>query len=112
MSTPRELQELVADIIRTYPSAQFEYDPLPSGVCLLAVSLNGRDFELDYSPKRETGVSENFPDTPPFVGHDEVFASLDAAVAHFKSLLADAELHGDPARTRSAYVMHDKPISH
>lgn len=111
MSTPHQLQALVSDIINNHPSAQFEYDPLPSGVCILAVTLNGREFELDYHPKNGTGVSENFADTPPFIGHDELFVSLDDATARFKALLTDAVLHGDPMRTRTAYVMHDKPIS-
>lgn len=84
---------------------------MPSGVCMMWVSLNGRDFVIDYHPKEGTGVSENTPDTPAFVGHDEVFESLDAAVARFKSLLADAELRGDPARVSTDFVMHDKPIS-
>lgn len=111
MSTPRQLQVLISDMISEHPSAQFEYDPLPSGVCILSVSLNGREFELDYHPKNGTGVSENFADTPPFIGHDEAFASLDDATARFKALLFDASLHGDPSRIRTAYVMNDKPIS-
>ena len=111
MNTPTQLQELVTEIIRVYPTAKFEFDPLPSGVCLLYVVLNGREFELDYSPHRVTGVSENFEDTPPFIGHDEVFPTVGEAVVRFKSLLSDAALHAAPSRMSTAFVMHDKPIS-
>ena len=90
MSTPAQLQNLVTDIVRDFPAAQIEWDPFPSGVRVLYVTLNGRDFELEYNPKRGTGISENFDDTPPFIGHDVAFESLDEAAAHFKSLLADA----------------------
>ena len=110
MSAPRPLQDLISDIVHLYPDATLEFDPLPSGVCILDVALNGRAFEMDYNPKRSTGVSENFPNTPPFIGHDEVFPSLDDAISRFKALLADAALH-EPAATSTAFVMHDKPIS-
>ena len=110
MNTPIQLQELVAEIVRVYPTARFEFKPLPSGVCLLYVVLNGREFELDYSPNRVTGVSENFEDTPPFIGHDEVFPTIDEAIARFKAFLADAALN-ESAVSSTAFVMHDKPIS-
>ncbi len=109
MKTPIQLQELVWEIVRTYPTAKFDFNPLPSGVCLLYVVLNGREFEFDYSPNGETGVSENFEDTPPFIGQDEVFPTVDEAVTRFKAFLADAALNESAAP--QAYVMHDKPIS-
>ena len=110
MKNPIQLQDLVSEIVRDYPTARFDFKPLPSGVCLLYVVLNGREFELDYSPNRETGVSENFEDTPPFIGHDEVFPTIDEAIVRFKAFLADAALH-ESAASSAAFVMHDKPIS-
>lgn len=90
MKAPQRLQQLVGEIIEEFPEARFEFNPLPSGVCWLNVSFGGRNFELEYSPTRGTGVSENFDDTPPFIGHDAAFDSLDDAAKHFKSLLTDA----------------------
>ena len=90
MKTPLELQDLVADVVHSYPPAQFEFDPLPSGVCFFWLTLNGHSFVLEYHPTQGTGVSENFPDTPPFIGHDEAFDSLGDAVRRFKTLLDDA----------------------
>ena len=110
MTTPRQLQDLISDIAHLYPAARFEFSPLPSGVCFLWLSLNGRDFVIEYDPKRSTGVSENFPNTPPFVGHDEVFPSLDQAIARFKAFLADAA-GNETAPAGAALVLHDKPIS-
>ena len=109
MKAPLPIQDLVAEMVHHHPSAEFRLRPLPSGVCFLWVELNGREFVIEHNPKRGTGVSENFPDTPMFVGHDEAFASLDEAIVRFKSLLADAALHGAPSQT--AFAMHDKPIS-
>jgi hypothetical protein len=90
MSTPSELQDLVTEIVRTYPHAQLEFDPLPSGVCFLWVTLGDRNFVIEYSPRQGTGVSENRQDTPPFVGHDAAFASLADGVAKFRELLRSA----------------------
>jgi hypothetical protein len=104
MSAPVELQDLIAEIVRTHPSAHIEFDPVPSGVCFLWVSIGDRDFVIEYNPKRETGVSENFPDTPPFIGHDEAFASLADAIRRFKAMLAEAA-RTEPA---NAFVLHDK----
>ena len=85
------MQDLVAEIAHVYPAAQLELDPLPSGVCILWVTVADRIFVLEYSPRQGTGVSENLPDTPPFVvGHDHGFASLDEAVTFFKQMLAGA----------------------
>lgn len=109
MSTPQQLQDLVVEILRAYPGAWFEFHPFPSGALVLEVRLNGRDFEIEYSPSRGTGVSENFENTPPFIGHDEAFTSLDDALARFRVLLADAAIH--PAVERSALALHDKPFS-
>lgn len=111
MSTPVQLQNLVAEIVRDFPAARVELDPFPSGVRVLYVELNGRDFELEYSPKRGTGVSENFEDTPPFIGADEAFDSLDEAINRFKDLLASAA-HGEKkASPFAAMALHDKDIS-
>src|SRR6266446_1974279 len=90
MRTPDQIPDLMADVVREHPLAHLELDPLPSGVCFLWVKLGRRNFVLEYSPKQGTGVSENFEDTPPFIGHDEAFDSLEEAVTHFKTLLADA----------------------
>ncbi len=90
MNTPLQLQDLVTEIVHTYPSAQLELDPLPSGVCFLWATVAGRNFVLEFDPKQGTGVSENLPTTPPFVGHDHGFDSLDEAVNRFKQLLAQA----------------------
>jgi hypothetical protein len=98
MKVPKEIQQLTAEIMDTFPQAQIDFDPLPSGVCWLNVWFGRRNFEMEYTPTRGTGVSENFDDTPPFIGHDVAFDSLPEAVRHFKSLLADA------ARTEANYL--------
>lgn len=90
MKVPKRLQQLVGEIMEEYPQAHIDLDPLPSGVCFLNVWYGRRNFELDYNPTQGTGVSENLDDTPPFIGHDVAFDSLDEAAAKFKSLLADA----------------------
>ena len=90
MKAPKQLQHLIAEILDEFPQAQIGFDPLPSGVCWLNVWIGRRNFEMEYHPARGTGVSENFDDTPPFIGHDAAFDSLDEAASHFKSLLADA----------------------
>jgi hypothetical protein len=110
MNAPVQLQKLVTEILQEFPSAQLEWDPLSSGVIILCVSLNGRDFELDYSPVRGTGLSENFDDTPPFIGHDEAFGSIDEAIRRFKELLASAARGESPSQT-AALALHDKPSS-
>lgn len=90
MKTPLQLQDLVAEIVHTYPAAQLELVPLPSGVCFLWATVADRHFVIEFHPKQGTGVSENLPDTPPFAGHDQGFDSLDEAVAEFKRMLAKA----------------------
>ena len=109
MSAPTPIQDLVGEIAHLHPSAVLELSPLPSGVCFLWVSLNNRDFVIEYDPKRGTGVSENFPDTPLFVGHDEAYPTLEAAITRFRSLLAGA---AKTESTSGAMALHDKPISH
>jgi hypothetical protein len=111
MSTPIPLQNLVADIVRDFPSAYVELDPFPSGVRVLYVVLGGREFELEYSSTRGTGVSENFADTPPFIGADEAFESLDEAVNRFKELLASAARGEQKSSPFAAMALHDKDIS-
>ena|SRR5882762_6522189 len=90
MKTPDKIQDLVAEVVHRYSGAHIELDPLPTGVCFLWVSLGRRHLVLEYHPTEGTGVSENFDDTPPFIGHDVAHDSLDEAINHFKSLLADA----------------------
>jgi hypothetical protein len=90
MNIPSEIQDLISRIVRTYPAAKLEFDPLPSGVCFLWVTLHERNFVLEYSPRQGVGVSENFPDTPPFVGHDMAFEKLADGVAKFNELLQSA----------------------
>src|SRR5260221_12861789 len=105
MNTPIELQDLVAEIVHTYPAAQLKLDPLPSGVCFLWVTLADRNFVLEYHPRQGTGVSENLPATPPFIGHDHCVESLSRAVGLFHQLLAEA------ARSESsqpASTLHDR----
>lgn len=106
MSTPRQIQDVVAEIAHLYPSTQIKLSPLPSGVCFLWATLGARSFVIEYDPKRGAGVSENFPDTPLCVGHDEVYQSLDEGIARFKALLADAA-RTEPA---SAMALHDKKL--
>ena len=108
MSTPIQLQDLVADVAHAHPSAQLEFDPLPSGVCFFWVSLDGRNFVIEYDPKSGAGVSENFPDTPPFIGHDEAFPLLDEAVARFKELLASAARGETASSPFAAMALHDR----
>jgi hypothetical protein len=76
--------------VRSFPGAQLEFDPLPSGVCFLRVTLHERNFVLEYSPTQGVGVSENFPDTPPFVGHDFAFDRLAEGVVRFREFLQSA----------------------
>src|SRR5437868_3496245 len=90
MNVSGKFKDLIGDILDKFPQAHLEFDPPPSGVCFLDVWFGRRNFELEYHPTRGTGVSENFDDTPPFIGHDVAFDSLDKAAEHFKSLLADA----------------------
>ena len=88
MKTPLPLQDLVAEVVHAYPEAQVELEPLPSGVCFLWVWLGGRNFVLEFDPKRGAGVSENNSSSPAFAGHDRAFASLEEAVRDFKRLLS------------------------
>lgn len=90
MKTPKRIQQLLSEVAEEFPEATLRFKPLPSGVCRLDVWYGRRNFELEYSPIRGTGVSENFDDTPPFIGHDTAFNSVDEAAEHFKSLLANA----------------------
>jgi hypothetical protein len=95
MKTPSELQNLISEVAHAYPTAQLEYDPLPSGVCFFWVTVNERNFVLEYHPTQGVGVSENLPATPPFVGHDEAFDSLAAGIERFRSRLSEAsKSHG------------------
>ena len=87
MQTPPPLQDLVSDIVHTHTSARLELEPLPSGVCFLWVWLGGRNFVLEFDPKRGAGVSENTSANPAFTGHDRAFASLEEASRDFKHLL-------------------------
>ena len=105
MTTPDKIQDLVAEIVHAYPAAHLELDPLPSGVCFLWVTLSSRNFVLEYHPREGTGVSENLPDTPPFVGHDQAFHSLDEAIFCFRQLLAVAA-RSQPQET--AATLHDR----
>ncbi len=107
MNTPSQLEIFVAEIVRDFPSAHVGWDPFPSGVRVLNVELNGRDFELDYNPERGTGVSENFDDTPPFIGHDESFDSLEQAIQRFKELLSSAA-RGEKASPAATLALHDE----
>jgi hypothetical protein len=104
MNSPVQLQDLIATVAHRHPSAQLEFDPLPSGVCFLWVTVAERNFVLEYNPKEGAGVSENFPDTPLFVGHDHAYESLDPAVQHFLKILAEAE----QAERTAPLVLHDK----
>src|SRR5687767_14399087 len=104
MSAPRELQDLVADVARTYSSAYIDFDPLPSGACFLWVTFANRKFVIEYDPNRGTGMSENSDEGIGFVGHDGAFDSLAVAIERFRSMLAEAA-RNEPA---GAYVLHDK----
>jgi hypothetical protein len=100
MKAPKQLQQLVTEIMDEFPQAQLGFDPPPAGVCWLNGWFGRRNFEMEYHPTRGTGVSENFDDTPPFIGHDTAFDSLDEAASRFKSLLADAaRTEADPLPT-------------
>ena len=90
MKTPPQLQDLVAEMVHAYPSARLDFDPLPSGVCFFWITVEGRNFCLEYHPTQGTGVSENLPETPLFSGHDHGFDSLDKAVEFFKQMISKA----------------------
>jgi hypothetical protein len=107
MKTPKRLQQLLSEIASEFPEATIHFKPLPSGVCWIDVWFGRRNFEMEYSPTRGTGISENFDDTPPFIGHDEAFDSLDEAAERFKSLLADAT-RTEAEHLPQAFVLHDK----
>jgi hypothetical protein len=87
MNPPIVLQDFVAELVHSHPSAQLQFRPLPSGVCFLWVTLRERNFVLEYDPKRGVGVSENLPTTPPFVGHDDVYPNLEEALKKLRSFL-------------------------
>jgi hypothetical protein len=91
MSSPKAIQDLIGEVAHLNASGRMEFDPLPSGVCFLWVTVGRRYFVLEYHPTEGIGVSENFKDSPPFGGHDMAFESMDGAISHFKSLLAYAE---------------------
>ena len=107
MKTPKEIKQLVGEIMDEFPQAEIEFEPLPSGVCWVNAWYGRRNFEMEYHPTEGTGVSENFDDTPPFIGHDAAFESLDKAVEHFKSLLADAE-KTEVDHLPQSFVLNDK----
>ena len=90
MKSPLQIQDLVAEMVHAHPSAHLDFDPLPSGVCFLWLTMEGRNFVLEYHPTQGTGVSENPPGSPLFSGHDHGFDSLDKAVAFFKQLVHQA----------------------
>ncbi|HEV7402805.1 MAG TPA: hypothetical protein VGO11_07770 [Chthoniobacteraceae bacterium] len=90
MNPPIVLQDYVAELVHSYPSAELQFRPLPSGVCFLWITLLERNFVLEYDPKRGVGVSENLPTTPPFVGHDEAYPNLEDGLKKLRSLLRDA----------------------
>ena len=91
MNSPKLIQDLIGEVAHLDGANRLEFDPLPSGVCFLWVTVGRRHFALEYHPTEGIGVSENFKDTLPFVGHDMAFDSLDDAINHFKSLLSDAK---------------------
>ena len=82
---------------------------MPSGACWLNVWLGRRNFELEYNPSRGAGVSENFDDTPPFIGHDTAFDSLEKAVIRFKTMLADAA-RTEAGHLPKAFVMREENL--
>jgi len=89
--TPKELRDLTSEIMDEFPLAKIDFDPLPSGVRFLNVTLGRRSFGLEYHPTRGTGVSEITSETTPFdSGHDHFFNSMSEAAACVKSLLTDA----------------------
>jgi hypothetical protein len=111
MRTHLKIQDLIGEIAHNSSCRRLEADPLPSGVCFVRVTIGRRHFVLEYDPKEGAGVSENFADTPLFVGHDAAFDSLDEAIKHFKSLLADAE-RTEADYQPEAYALHDKSTPH
>jgi hypothetical protein len=109
MRTHSKIQDLIGEIAHEYSCQRLEMDPLPSGVCFVRVTIGRRHFVLEYAPKEGAGVSENFADTPAFVGHDAAFDSLDEGIKHFKSLLADAE-RTEADYEPQAYALHDQSL--
>jgi hypothetical protein len=109
MKTPKHIQQLIGEIMEQFPQAEIDFEPLPSGVCWLNVWLGRRNFEMECHPTQGTGVSENFDDTPPFIGHDAAFDSFADAANHFKSLLADAT-RTEAEHLPQAFALHDKKI--
>ena len=109
MKTPEKLQQLVAQVMEQFPEAHIDFNPLPSGVCWLNVGYGRRHFELEYSPAQGIGVSENFADTPPFIGHDQAFDSIDEGIKHFKSLLADAS-HTEADHLPKQFALRDEQL--
>ena len=115
MKTPLELQDLVADVVHSYPPAQFEFDPLPSGVCFFWLTLNGHSFVLEYHPTQGTGVSENFPSSvrtlrraaARVMGHERT--ALAEPTLTFKRTIVDAPqrgaISGGISNMRSKFVL-------
>jgi len=111
MKTPEKIQDLIGEMAHHYACDHLEAHPLPSGVCFVRATIGRRHFVLEYDPAEGAGVSENFPDTPPFVGHDSVFNSLDEAILHFTSLLADAT-RTEANYSPTAFVLHEGNAPH
>ena len=109
MTSPKSIQDLIGEVAHLDAAGRMEFDPLPSGVCFLWVTVGRRHFVLEYHPAGGIGVSENFKDTPPFVGHDMAFDSLDKAIDHFKSLLADAK-RTEASYSPKAFALHEENL--
>ena len=107
MNTPQQIQDLIGEIAHLPACRRLELNPLPSGVCFVRVTIGHRNFVLEYDPVAGTGLSENFHDTPPFIGHDAAYASLDEAINQFRTLLQDAE-HTEADYSPRAFVLNEK----
>ena len=54
----QQVESFCEKLRRIYPTATVRLDPLPSGVYFLEVTLHGKFFMIEYSPRWGYGIGE------------------------------------------------------
>jgi hypothetical protein len=65
--------------------ARVEETLFDAGGASLFVRWGARSFEIVWLPKSGFGLSENFPGTLPFTGHDHAVATLGDAISQVRA---------------------------